>query len=248
MSMDQPILRVSREIFRESLRRLQRAGKKSPAPVRIEWIDGTVVVSWGNSSERLPAEGNWPEAVHVSASWLKALAKLLPDVDPLTLRVRDRRLYAENYSQPCLYPETPASAQARLVEERQQRIKDATAILRRFYVQESDVESLVNGFQSEGLQNHPPEHDHVLKRVRGAWLLLASFGVGTKDLCDLVKRCQIESLNKPSPQEEAMLGDLANAWLLLAPFGIETKDLYQLVQERIRLAWQRGGSDVRAKT
>jgi hypothetical protein len=61
-----------------------------------------------------------------------------------------------------------------------------------------------------------------------------------------VKHCQMESLNKLSRQEEAMLVDLADAWLLLAPFGIETKTLYRLVQERIRLAWQRDGSDVRA--
>jgi hypothetical protein len=187
MSADQPVLRVSRSAFRDSLRRLQRAGKSSSDPVRLEWEAEALVVSWNDTTERMPAQGNWPQPVWVSASWLRTLAKSLPDADPLTLRLHDGRLYAGNYSRPVVDPEMrPASAVP--PGDRDRRLKKAATLLKPFRVEQADLEALVSRWAVKGASIHPPEEERMLKRVADAWVMLAPFGVEVKDLYELVRQ------------------------------------------------------------
>lgn len=77
MSAEQPVLRPSRSAFRDSLRRLQRAGKSSSDAVRLEWEAEELLVSWNDTTGRMPAKQNWPQPIWVSASWLRRLSKLV---------------------------------------------------------------------------------------------------------------------------------------------------------------------------
>jgi hypothetical protein len=84
------------------------------------------------------------------------------------------------------------------------------------------------------------------RRLKKAVAVLEPFRVEEADIEALVTRCELQGVDVHSPEEERMLKRLADAWVLLAPFGVGTEDLYEMVQQRIRLAWKKGGLDVEA--
>lgn len=156
--------------------------------MRLEWDDGALVVGWSDSVERMQAQGSWPRPVYVSSVWLRVLARSLPNADPLTLQVRDGRLYAENFSRPCVDPEAPVAELNLPPQERARLLKKAVAILKPFRIGEADIEALVNRCEPEGTGAHPPEEDRMLKRLAEAWVLLSPFGVGAEDLYEMVQQ------------------------------------------------------------
>ena len=84
------------------------------------------------------------------------------------------------------------------------------------------------------------------RRLKKAVAVLKPFRIQEADVGALITRCELQGADVHSPEEERLLKRLAEAWVLLAPFGVGTEDLYEMVQQRIRLAWKRGGLDVEA--
>jgi hypothetical protein len=225
MSSSQPVLRVSRAAFRESLRRLRRTGKKSLAPARLESCDGEFIMNWNGSTERIAADGHWAEPVYAPSSWIRTLANSLPKGDPLTLQVHGGRLYVQKYSQPCVDPGEPCDEQALPPDgqtlppdERERRVKKVAVVLQTFRVQRADIEALVTRCEMQGGVAHSPEEKNMLKRLAEAWVLLAPFGVGTEDLYKLVQQ------------------RIRRAW---------HSDSYQMASTPLILEQKRGKDDVR---
>lgn len=98
MNAGAPSLTVKRTLLQESVRRLRRSGKESLEPVCLEFAEETLTISWAGSSEQVPAKGRWPGATHVPAGWLRALSKVFPAADPVTIRIEGGRVITETLS------------------------------------------------------------------------------------------------------------------------------------------------------
>jgi hypothetical protein len=123
--------------------------------------------------------------VHVPATWLRALAEVLPPADSLTLRVADGRVFTESPSCPVVAP----AAQSELItaQDRKRRILRAAGALNAFQIGKEDIEYLVDQSELDGGHGYHPDEHRLLKIMAEAWALLAVFGVGAEEIYWLVQ-------------------------------------------------------------
>jgi hypothetical protein len=186
MNPQRVALTIERAILQESTRRLRKAAKQSSEPVCLEYTNGALTISWAGCSEQVPANGEWPDKVHVPAGWIRALAKALPAAEPLTLRLADNRLYTESLSCPLVDP----AAESDLVsaQDRERRISKAAGALKAFRIGTEEIEYLVDRAALAESHRYHPDEDRLLKSVAEAWSLLAVFGVGADEIYRLVQQ------------------------------------------------------------
>ncbi|MCC6486400.1 MAG: hypothetical protein IT364_02790 [Candidatus Hydrogenedentes bacterium] len=187
--MNEPHLTVAREPFRVALRRLARTGKRSSEPAAVAFEAGELILAWAGSTEHIAASGEWPEVVRVSAGWVRVLARRLHDRDPVNLRVREGRLFVENYGQLCLaaadaLPELAPVIPAGL---REKRIRQAASVLKPLLVTEGDLADLTEAASQAHARQYSVEEHTMLKRIAQAWALLAPFGIETAEIYQLVQ-------------------------------------------------------------
>jgi len=186
VSPEPSTLAVERAPLQESLRRLRKTGKQSSEPVCLGYANGALTISWAGSSEQVPAKGQWPATVFVPSGWLRALAKALPETDPLSMRLDNGRVITKSLSCAVVDPGT----QTELVDaqERARRISKAAAALKAFRVGEDDIEHLIDRSELEGHHRYHPDEDRLLKSVAEAWAALAVFGVSADEIHKLVQQ------------------------------------------------------------
>jgi hypothetical protein len=106
LSVSTPIslaqLEVDRTTLRDGLRQLARhtrPARAGDAVLRFE--DGSLDVQIGGGRIRAPATGRWPGEARVPGSFVLAMAKHLPNSDPIPIRVENGRLHLAGTSIGC---------------------------------------------------------------------------------------------------------------------------------------------------
>jgi hypothetical protein len=180
-------LDVARADLAEAVEIVAGIRGKQASGATLRFHDGWLYIESGNAIAKAPARGVWPLTIIVGASWVQRLAKRLPAGDPIRLYVDEGRLYANRYSEPCVWtPEDrPLNPKRPEINERR-RVLEATRILKPFRIAREDVESLVREAESRGPTSWRVEEKQMIARVSRAWQLLAPFGVETSDIRRLV--------------------------------------------------------------
>jgi hypothetical protein len=161
-------------------------GKRvSGASLRFE--DGWLYIEAGNAVAKASARGVWPLTIIVGASWVRRLAKSLPADDPVRLHVNDGRLYANRYSEPCVWTsiERPLKPEAPEMDEKR-LILEAARVLKPLRIRREDLESLVGEARARGPALWRVEEKKMIGLVSKAWSMLAPLGVETADIRRLV--------------------------------------------------------------
>jgi len=161
-------------------------GKRvSGASLRFE--DGWLYIEAGNAVAKAPARGVWPLTIIVGASWVRRLAKSLPAGDPVRLHLRDGRLYANRYSEPCVWTsiETPLKPEVPEIDEKR-LILEAARVLKPLRIRREDLESLVGEARARGPASWRAEEKKMIAQVSKAWSMLAPLGVETADISRLL--------------------------------------------------------------
>jgi hypothetical protein len=94
-------LEVSRSELVQALRIISRVLGEYSGAVELTFEDGYLSVEAYDTSAKASASGNWPAPIFIGASWVRRLARTLPDDDPIVLRVEQGRIYLDRYSEPC---------------------------------------------------------------------------------------------------------------------------------------------------
>lgn len=186
MNTEPPTLTVERAPLQEGLRRLRKTGKQSSEPVCLSYANAALTISWAGSSEQVPAKGQWPATVSVPAGWLRALAKALPEANPLSIRLDNGRVIIESLS--CVVVDPGTQAELVNTQDRARRISKAAAALKAFRVDEDDIEHLIDRSELEGHHRYHTDEDRLLKSVAEAWTALAVFGVSADEIHKLVQQ------------------------------------------------------------
>jgi hypothetical protein len=128
--------------------------------------------------------GNWDETIFVDAEWVRIMATLLPDVNPVSLLIKNGRFYTNTYSQSCRLslPRRTDTTRKLSAKSRETRISKAAALLSDFRVTERTLERLVNSIQAQREPLWQPEEKAMIAAVAKAWAQLAPLGVETSDL------------------------------------------------------------------
>src|SRR4051812_34255536 len=154
------MLTIERTPLQDSLRRMRKLGKQSSEPVCLEFRDEALTITWAGSSEQIPARGQWPVAVHVPAGWIRALARVLPPADPLTIRVDAGREITESLSVTAVEPQEKSELIS--AQDRMRRIAKAASALKGFRILEDDLEYLMDRCESERRHPYHPAEDNLL--------------------------------------------------------------------------------------
>ncbi len=175
-------LTVERTAFQEALA-LAVQQPRSFRTLMLSYGSGMLQMQSGEWSHFLPAGGEWPEEVIVQMGWARRLHGKPLEVDPVRLRVENRRLYAEGFAAPCALMSTMDPFDPMLRDPKdEERIKRAMHLLRQMVVQEEALRSTVQKARERALE---PWHDQRLKTVRmvaEAWVLLSPLGVTIEDI------------------------------------------------------------------
>lgn len=177
-------LLFDRETLLQALQKLAATLDKSVRWISISYQGGKASITAGTATSVVPAKGHWEETIFVDAEWVRLSATLLPNVDPLSLRVTKGRFYTNTYSQECrlslpVKNDTKPSISAK---NREARISKAAALLSDFRVTNEAIEALIKSVTAHREPNWQPEEKALITAVAKAWIQLAPLGVETNDL------------------------------------------------------------------
>ena len=97
-------LAVDRKELAAALRILTRSLKVAKAgEAIIRLVDGDLVIQIGGAKASARASGRWPGEARLPGSFLLAAAKLLPESDPVPIRVEAEHLYIAEHSIQCIW-------------------------------------------------------------------------------------------------------------------------------------------------
>jgi hypothetical protein len=177
-------LLFDRETLFEALKTLAADLEPSVHWISISYKDGKSRITAGVSSSVIPATGHWDGTIFVDAEWVRLMATLLPDINPLSLRIKNGRFYTNTYSQSCRLslPRRTDTRNKLSAKNRETRISKAAALLGDFRVTERSLETLVNSIRAQREPLWQPEEKAMIAAVAKAWTQLAPLGVETSDL------------------------------------------------------------------
>lgn len=99
-------LRVNRGELLDGLKQLSRlVKKKGVGQGSLTYEQGVLVIDLGGVSFEAAAEGDFPRRVRISGLALLKLANVLPDDDPVILKIEDDRLFIGSLSLPIQHTE-----------------------------------------------------------------------------------------------------------------------------------------------
>src|ERR1035438_6476541 len=156
-------LLIDREKLLEALKTLAVDLEPSVHWISISHQDGKTSITARASRSIIPAMGHWDETIFVDAEWVRVMATLLPDVNPLSLRIKNGRFYTNTYSQSCRLslPRRTDTRSKLSVKSRETRISRAAALLSDFRVTEKTLEGLVNSIQAQREPLWQPEEKAI---------------------------------------------------------------------------------------
>ena len=93
-------LEIARTDFLEAVRIVAHVMGRRVSGASLLFKDGLLYIEAGHAVAKAPAYAFWPFTVIVPASWVRRLGKSIPAGDPVKLRVKEGRLYANRYSEP----------------------------------------------------------------------------------------------------------------------------------------------------
>jgi len=227
-------LQVSRADLATALKNVSRAIRKQTGDAEFRFGGAALAIRVANTTAEAPALGTWPKPIFVNASFVSKLAKLIPEGDPVRLRVESGRLYANRFSQTCT--EGPTELELPKIDE-SALISEAAKRLNRLFVKKSDLETLVVEAREKSIAWSIEDH-RLLPVVAKAWSLLAPLGVEPADIRRLISEAR-ERDTGWSVEEKKLLGVVTEAWVLLAPLGVEPTDIRRLIGNAVRNAWKR---------
>lgn len=100
---------IERALFVEEIKRLARGGRRNAGEAIVSYGEEGLIIAAGGGETRLPATGRWPGEARVLFSWLVAMAKMPPAMDPLVLEVRQGRLRMGGSSVRCQWQRKDAA-------------------------------------------------------------------------------------------------------------------------------------------
>lgn len=227
------ILQVSRADLSAALKSVSRAITKQTGDAEFRFGDGALSVRIANTVAEAPALGTWPKPIFVDASFVSKLAKLIPEGDPVQLRVVSGRLHANRFSQVCT--DSPTELDLPKIDE-SALIAEATKRLKPLLIKRSDLETLVAETREKSAAWSLEDH-RLLPIVAKVWLLLAPLGVEPADIRRLISEAQQKG-TAWTAEERKLLSIVTDLWVLLAPLGVEPSDIRRLANDAVRNAWK----------
>jgi hypothetical protein len=151
--------------------------------VTLSFESGSLVIEAGESMMKVSARGEWPEPIMTDASWVRVIAKNMPEGNPIRLCVQDGKLSTNKFSVPCVLaseglppiPEPPEPDEKRLILEAVQTLKP-------LLLTQKDVEKMVSEARARGSSTWFHHDKKMIAIVARAWKLLAPLGVETGDI------------------------------------------------------------------
>lgn len=182
-------LEVSRADLTQALKTISRSIGKRPGDAGLRFENGCLSIEAANTTAEAPARGIWPVPIFVGYSWVRQIAKKMPVGDPIRLRVADKRIYANRYSEPCATAprEYPVDSEIPQADE-QQVIQEAARILKPLLITVSDLQQLVAEAVPKETVSWSAEEKKMMRLVTKAWLLLAPLGVEIADIRRLIDK------------------------------------------------------------
>ncbi len=188
-------LEVSRADLIQALKIITHGTGNYAGDASLRFEDGLLSIEAGNSVAKMPASGIWPVPVYVDASWVRRMAKKMPEGEPIRLRVAEGRIYANRYSETCAFAarEHPLITQTPPFDERR-LILAAAKILKPLHVTLSDLDGIVSDARTKGTlswlqeSSSSPEEQKMIAIIAKAWVLLAPLGVEGAGLRRLIDK------------------------------------------------------------
>lgn len=174
---------VRREELREAISVLSGALDARTRWASITMSNGQLSLTAGESNQVITASGEWPDTVFFRVNWVREMTALLPQTNPIRLRVQDGRFLTNSFSIPCRFRLPHRSNASKLAPQREkQRIERAAKILAPFFIRTEDIEALVTEAIMFGESRWQPEQSAMINATAKAWTVLAPLGVEIDDI------------------------------------------------------------------
>lgn len=142
-------------------------------------FDGEMLsIRLGESEQKIPATGSWPEPLHFLSRFARALSERPILGNPLELYVEDDRLTVGTFSFP--YTAEPAKESSKGPDD--PRITEAANILKKLHVSKETVAALVAGASPEYAGLWSGGYEAMIDRIANAWKILGPMGVDPRDI------------------------------------------------------------------
>ena len=182
-------LSVGRADLTHALKIVTRGIGTYAGEARLQFENGIFSVEAHGTVASAPASGTWPIPIFVHASWVRRLSRRMPPGDPLSLEIREDRIYLERYSEPCALTPTAIPANPDLPQIDEKRLIDEAAkVLKPLLIKRSDLEELVAEAGAKGAASWATDEKKMTSIVAKAWVLLAPLGIETTDIRRLVDK------------------------------------------------------------
>lgn len=176
---------IERAIFVEEIKRLARCSRRKAGEAIVSYGDESLVIAAGGGEICLPAIGRWPGEARASFSWLVAMARMPPAMDPLVLEVRDGRLRMGNNSVLCKWQRSKSAVL-------ELPVNAGWLDLLRAGIQHDDDDLAKSGL----LKQVREARQHAEERLRRAYPLFSDFGVTIEDLERVVREALMRAKSK----------------------------------------------------
>lgn len=150
-------LNVDREELQQGIAMLFKLARfRSSEEVVLRLDGGGLSFSLGGASVTVEAQGRWPVEVRVPAMVLRALGAQLPGVDPLTIKVVDRKLHIGPASVSCNWQPVGAATDGipqgatlmdllRIARNTSERRLEASGVMPRIQAARTEKNRLIEG-------------------------------------------------------------------------------------------------------
>jgi hypothetical protein len=107
----------------------------------------------------------------------------MPAGDPIRLRVEDGRLYANRYSERCLWSSDDSPLHPEVIGwDEKAIISEATNILKPLRISRDDLEKLVSQTRAKGTSTYSIQEKKMISIIAKAWAILAPLGIEPADI------------------------------------------------------------------
>ncbi|MGE5488418.1 MAG: hypothetical protein ACM3ZB_11445 [bacterium] len=224
-------LQVNRSELARALRTVGRTGRAVANAQAILTFEGGVLnLDLAGGVAQISAVGTWPKEVRLRGDALERLAKVLPNEDPLHLRLVGDRFFAARFSIACEVRDSSHPTPVRELLPPDADLFDILLVRSRCSDQEIDA---------AGATKLVSDAEKLLDNLCArAAALLRMYPITAADLRALCSRHIEDGIRQFRESDRATIRQIASVWALLAPLGVEPAEIKELMDSRLRNAWR----------
>ncbi len=224
-------LQVNRSELARALGTLGRTGRAVANAQAILTFDGGALnLDLAGGVAQIPAVGKWPKEVRLPGDALERLAKVLPDEDPLPLRIVGGRFFAARFSIACEIRDSSHPTPVRELLPPDADLFDILLVRSRCSDHEIDAAGA-----TRLVSDAEKRLDDLCAKAAA---LLRMYRITATDLRAICNRHIEDGICQFRESDRTTIRQIASVWALLAPLGVEPAEIKELMDSRLKNAWR----------